>query len=279
MDDFISTFESPDDVEKPKIKRQQKPRKILHVWTEKQCFQLISSVESHRCLWDAGSAEYKNARKEDSWREVVDELGCDIQVDDAKSKWMNLRSTFKTNISKVRKTKSGQGANESVKVHWRFFDALMFLEVNDVAMSTESTSSMPSVILNFIKSFFFDFVIDLVFQQVGVTDRSLLPDLGVDDEPSPTTVGQRKKRSRYTPTPTPPKSPSSSSSVNYKNIAAHALTNLKELDKHAAFGEYIAAELRALTDADSDALRQKFSLTLFNFLENRRLKQNQYSQN
>lgn len=132
-------------ISKPPIKRQKKTRTVLHPWMDEECFRLIAAVESRRCLWDAGSAEYRNTRKEDGWREVVEELNNGIQVDDAKSKWMNLRATFKNNISKMRKTKSGQGANEPVKVNWRFFDSLMFLEANDVAISTESTSTMPSV--------------------------------------------------------------------------------------------------------------------------------------
>lgn len=121
-------------------------RKINHAWVDDEINRLISSVEQHRGLWDIASAEYK-LPKLDGWRSVVDELGIDgVDVHEAKAKWLQLRTTFMVNLAKLRKTKSGQGADESKAVAWKFFKPLMFLEANNVQHSTSSTSTLHLVI-------------------------------------------------------------------------------------------------------------------------------------
>lgn len=124
-------------------KRRNYAKKVERKWTEEEIERLISAVEERRLLWDVGAAEYK-LPKIDAWQEVADAVG-NITMDDAKAKWSNLRITFKTNLNKYRSKKSGQGTDELVTIHWRYFDSLMFLEANDVQQSSESTSSLTLV--------------------------------------------------------------------------------------------------------------------------------------
>lgn len=64
---------------------------------------------------------------------------------------MNLRVTFRSNLAMLRMKKSGQGANESIKVVRKHFQEMMFLKAAEVGQTSESTSSMELVI--FVRSF------------------------------------------------------------------------------------------------------------------------------
>lgn len=139
---------------KTKTRRTRKStagaRKIQHEWTPAQIVTLIAAVEKRRMLWDFGSEEYKLS-KVDSWREVCDELGFEIDSNEVKTKWSSLRVTFKTNLANLRKKKSGQSADDSSTVSWRYFKQMLFLEANDANQSTQSTSTMELVIfLSFV---------------------------------------------------------------------------------------------------------------------------------
>lgn len=139
-------------------------RKVTYSWSEEEIFRLISSVEQHRGLWDVSAAEYKLS-KLDAWRIVADELAINgVDSTEAKMKWLSLRTTFMTNLAALRKKKSGQGANESHNVSWKFFKSMMFLEANNLEQSTSSTSTLHLVILiSFIRNFF-HILIELFFR-------------------------------------------------------------------------------------------------------------------
>lgn len=78
-------------------KRQIKP-KVLSDWSDNEMFKLISCVECMPMLW------------------IDNEL---------MAKWSNMCIQYRSYFAKYRKTKSGQGASESVK--WKFYDATDFV--------------------------------------------------------------------------------------------------------------------------------------------------------
>lgn len=132
-----------------KPQRQRKStagdRKIQHIWSDDEINHLIASVEQHRGLWDFASPDYKLTRR-DEWQGIVDELQVNgVDVNEAKVKWSSLRTTFMVNLAKLRKKKSGQGANESHTVTWKFFKSMLFLENNNLMHSTTSTSTLHLV--------------------------------------------------------------------------------------------------------------------------------------
>lgn len=130
---------------KPKVTKQKQKsykKKVESTWTDDEIYKLIKEIEAQRVLWDMGTPEYK-LPKDTVWQQVADIVSA--SVNDCKGKWGNLRTTFNSNLSKYRKTKSGQGTDESCPITWKFFKAMMFLEANKVSQSTQSTSSMTLV--------------------------------------------------------------------------------------------------------------------------------------
>lgn len=134
------------DAKKTRPKQKSYKKKVERTWTDADIFSLIKEIEAQRTLWDFSTPEYKMP-KETVWEEVA--AAVSAQVNDCKAKWGNLRTTFNSNLAKYRKKKSGQSADDSFTVSWKFFKAMMFLEASKVSQSTQSTSSMQLVTLLF----------------------------------------------------------------------------------------------------------------------------------
>lgn len=101
-------------------------RRVQHNWTDEEINRLIVAVENHPTLWDVGSSDYK-LPKLNVWQEVTDELEMGIDTAEAKSKWSCLRTTFKTILSKIRKSSDGAKLQPVV---WKWFTHMLFLEAN-----------------------------------------------------------------------------------------------------------------------------------------------------
>lgn len=91
--------------------------------------------------------------KEAVWVQVAEVVSA--HVNECKAKWGNLRTTFNSNLAKYRSKKSGQGADDSYTVTWKFFKAMLFLEASKVGQSTQSITSMPLVIFVFVSRIIF----------------------------------------------------------------------------------------------------------------------------
>lgn len=135
--------ESPSESQSTKRKKQKSyKKKVQRDWAHDEILVLIKEIEARTVLWDMTSAEYKTP-KDSVWKEVANKLERD--QDDCKGKWTNLRITFKNNLAKYRAKKSGQGTEDSIQITWKYFRPMLFLEANDIRLSTESTTSMPLV--------------------------------------------------------------------------------------------------------------------------------------
>lgn len=123
----------------PEIKK----RKRLHVvspWTTEDTLTLISAVESHPCVWEYSSPEYKDRQKRDSaWRNIAESFGS-RNVEECKAKWANIKTAYNSVKKKVTSTKSGQGVSE--KPHWPFWSAMSFYFRHDCAKTTESVTNI-----------------------------------------------------------------------------------------------------------------------------------------
>lgn len=121
-------------------------KKVLAEWDDESILKLISAVEMHECLWNAGVKEYRNkSHRDDAWKDVFNNFGEKYTVDELSAKWANLRIQFKSYAAKFRKTKSGQGTGEN-QVHWRFFKSMLFIEAAERDQSTYSESNLVSKI-------------------------------------------------------------------------------------------------------------------------------------
>lgn len=152
-------------------KKKKNVKKVEAEWKDDVIYKLISAVEERPVLWNAGVSEYK-LPKSDAWREVAEALDGKYDWEECKAKWGNLRISFKTNLAKARKTKSGQGTAELNTVHWRFFRAMYFIESADAEQSTPSTSNLNIVSVRFLRhsnNVLFSFF-DLFFSTVNAVD-------------------------------------------------------------------------------------------------------------
>lgn len=130
-----------------KPKKKPNRTKVTIPWGEEEKSKLIKAIEERRCLWDKSTPEYK-LPKVMPWQEVADIMAREdynVNVEQCKALWTNLRVTFNTNLNKYRSKKSGQGADESVDIVWKHLKSMLFLEASNVRDSTTSTSSMPLV--------------------------------------------------------------------------------------------------------------------------------------
>lgn len=131
---------------KARPKQKSYKKKVERKWSDEDINKLIKEIETRPVLWNAGLPEYKLS-KEIVWQEVADAIPAELN--DCKGKWGNLRTTFNTNLAKLRQRKSGQGADETATISWKFFNAMMFMETTRINQSTSSTSSMELVMLSF----------------------------------------------------------------------------------------------------------------------------------
>lgn len=115
--------------------------KVVTEWSHEDIIKLINAVEERPTIWDISSSQYK-LPKTSAWQEIADCIGY-RNADECKAKWSNLRVTFKTNLSKSKKQKSGSAACASIV--WKYYNAMLFLEVNETSETTESISSMTLV--------------------------------------------------------------------------------------------------------------------------------------
>lgn len=106
------------------------------MWSQEEITKLIEAVEERRALCDKSLEEYKHPSLS-AWEEVAETIGHGTP-DECKAKWTNLRVSFNVHLAKHRSKKSGQGTDESIKIVWKYFNSMLFLEAADVHQSTES---------------------------------------------------------------------------------------------------------------------------------------------
>lgn len=137
LDDEVSSIVSKG---KASRKRQVKP-KVVSDWTDTDIFKLISCVEALPMLWNAGDAKYRNKiDRQSAWKEMSEtNFDNKFSATELMAKWSNIRIQYRSYDSKLRKTKSGQGAVEQVK--WKFFDVMSFVgraEATQTAMNVSN---------------------------------------------------------------------------------------------------------------------------------------------
>lgn len=256
---------------KPKVSRPKQKsykKKVERTWTDDEIYRLIKEIEAQPVLWDMGIPEYK-LPKDTVWQQVADVISA--SVNDCKGKWGNLRTTFNTNLSKYRKTKSGQGTDESCPITWKFFKAMMFLEASKVSQSTQSTSSMTLVTILIAHTLFIFQLIFLkllcTFQASAIEDSSVLDEFDVEIPISPLLQRQKRKAASRpssrasTISPSPSVISKSSETMQLKEMAVDALRSMSSQpkDKFGALAEYIAAELRSLTPKQAEYAKSKLN--------------------
>lgn len=125
-------------------------KKVCTDWPEEATVKLISAVESQEALWNPSIKAYRNRSLRDSiWTSIAaNNLGGQFAVDEVVAKWSNLRVQFRSCETRLKTTKSGQGANEN-SVHWKFFKSMLFISGANLEKAAESISNLVSLIKTF----------------------------------------------------------------------------------------------------------------------------------
>ncbi|KAJ8977064.1 hypothetical protein NQ317_017226 [Molorchus minor] len=104
--------------------------------------KLISLVYENRCLWDMKNKQYHNrdiSRK--TWEKISKEMNANITA--IKGRWRGLRDTFRKELSKLPKKRSGDEGGPTIKPAWPYYENLLFLK--DQFASRTLNSNIPDV--------------------------------------------------------------------------------------------------------------------------------------
>ena len=125
-DNETGELRNGDFFKKQKQKKETSKAKSAKEWTDEETSQLIDLLESNPCLWDVFDKSYsKRDVKESAYSEIAESLDTNIAL--VKAKINNLRTQFGKELSKERRTKSGQSTDELYSSKWAHFDKLAFL--------------------------------------------------------------------------------------------------------------------------------------------------------
>lgn len=210
---------------------------------------------------------------------------------ECRTKWQNLRVTFKTNLTKMHKVRTGQISVNSVRVYWRFFDAMQFvlkgksqqslLHCDDQTIITHiSESPTPSLsdtvpALSIYETATAPAMCDTETTALSICDTVSASSI-CDTDTAPakcdtdtvtsicdtTKVVKRYKRSKRSAVEKP-----SLAKRSLKSTVGQQLPILCRPDEFSAFGEYVASELRCLSYADAQRLKRRMARLLLDFHE------------
>lgn len=121
-----------------------KKPKVVSEWSDTEVFKLITCVQEHSALWDAGDIQYRNKHERTKlWNEMSEnEFGSKLRGTELLAKWSNLRIQYRSYATKKRKY--GQAAPPPI--HWKFFSAMQFVGHAD----WEQTASTESNLVSFL---------------------------------------------------------------------------------------------------------------------------------
>lgn len=119
--------------------RHQNRTKVIETWTDEEINKLISEVETHPCIWNAGCKDYKNRGKRDSaWNEIAAAFEKKPAAQ-LTAKWQNLRIQYRASLTSSKKTKSGQGVSKVP--HWKHHAQMSFVGTTEETQSVQSESN------------------------------------------------------------------------------------------------------------------------------------------
>lgn len=209
-------------------------------WSDKKSRALISAVELNESLWNISLNDYRNRALKDSiWSGIVTDLFPDCTSSELQAKWKNLRVQFRRSYNNYKNKKSGQ-AFENI-TPWKFYRQMMFLEK---AEEEQATISESNLVLN---------------EQDSLDGMS--PEKNVKRTSPEHTIGKRKRTS------------SEKNCDEYYKKAAFdgmqkALSKLDESDSFQTFGNYVASELRKISDIETaNRIQRKLNRTLLDCFE------------
>ncbi|KAF5298254.1 hypothetical protein FQR65_LT09765 [Abscondita terminalis] len=102
---------------------------------------LINEIYKRMALWNQAHPDHHNRYiLEKQWLEVAEILG--TTADAAKNKWKYLRDTFRKELAKIPKPKSGDAGTFTLESRWKYFKMLLYLR--DQFTPRKSISNLTS---------------------------------------------------------------------------------------------------------------------------------------
>ncbi|KAJ6639781.1 hypothetical protein Bhyg_12528 [Pseudolycoriella hygida] len=98
-------------------------------FTEYEEDAIIEFYSKNRFLWDHNDVNYKIAVKSASLQELVQQLGNKFTAQEIHHRFSGMRTTYKNNVAKVKKsTSTGASADDIYVPTWPHFENMKFLE-------------------------------------------------------------------------------------------------------------------------------------------------------
>lgn len=96
------------------------------IWTREETKLLIERVEEMPELWNISGQTNKDRVKKTA---AIESLAEQFHIDSAEinRKLHNLRTQLNNELRKMRQKKSGQGADETYKSSWEYFEMIKFM--------------------------------------------------------------------------------------------------------------------------------------------------------
>ncbi|XP_055622922.1 uncharacterized protein LOC129766418 [Toxorhynchites rutilus septentrionalis] len=215
------------------MKNKRKRGKVEAVWDEANINKLICAVETNDCIWNAGNEEYKNRGMRDSvWQYIAENIfDGKYSVAEVSAKWTNLRIQFRSYYAKKNKRKSGQAACS--KTCWKYYSQMMFIATSEEQQTARSESNL------------------------------VLEENFVEGTPKTHVSNPKNKRTRQSTESTgdPTKA------IALEGMQA-ALKKMSEVDSFQVFGNYIAEELRKISDVNAaNRIQRKLARQLIDCLD------------
>lgn len=215
-------------------------------WTDNATSLLLESLQSRESLWNTKIPSYKNRNtKKTEYGELIEILKTDmpdIDLAALKGKIQSLRTTFREEVRKIKKSEgTGTGSADVYIPKWKFFDECSFLE--DVIISNRPCFTNMSRSASTSSSVCDDGTsIDSMEDDTG-SGLSVTP-------PPPQELNPKRKKSKIIP---------------WTETAASALNELAkgsgshEEDEWEIFGRDVANSLRSLQNVELQR-RAKFAV-------------------
>ncbi|XP_069688245.1 uncharacterized protein [Periplaneta americana] len=121
------------------VRKRADKRKLTDYQTE----ILISEVQARPSLWNDNDKNFKNiavTRRE--WSEVGSQVN--VSGDEAKTKWKNLKDTFRKLLTKPPQVPSGTGESfpDRDKPKWKHYEFMLFIK--DVLQHSQTNGNLTS---------------------------------------------------------------------------------------------------------------------------------------
>lgn len=113
-------------------------------WTREKTAELIELLEGSPELWDTTQKIYRDwVKKQAAITQLADHFS--VSIAEINRKLHNLRTQMNNEVRKIKKKKSGEGADDVVFTsNWEFFDSLKFL-IGGMTCSESQTNLVSTI--------------------------------------------------------------------------------------------------------------------------------------